>query len=95
MLLAVDHPGKSRAQLDDETILKRLSHVTGEEAMIDIRQMLERMKEQSPEQGYPDYRNRLLARMYDLSSFMQEVKQRFAQWHNRRVGRKGPLWDTA
>ena len=66
MLLAVDHPEKSRAQLDDETVLKRLSHVTGEEAMIDIRQMLERMKEQSPGEGYPEYRNRLLARMYDL-----------------------------
>ena len=66
MLLAVDYPEKSRARLDDEEILRRLSHVTGEEAMIDIRQMLERMKEQSPEQGYPDYRNRLLARMYDL-----------------------------
>jgi hypothetical protein len=31
--------------------------------------------------------------MYDVSVFMRELKQRFAQWHNKRVGRKGPLFD--
>jgi len=24
---------------------------------------------------------------------MRELKQRFTQWHNRREGRKGPLWE--
>ena|GEM_PF-2989149 len=24
---------------------------------------------------------------------MKELKQRFSRWHNRRVGRKGPVWE--
>jgi putative transposase len=32
------------------------------------------------------------ARMFDLSSFLKELKGRFAQWYNRRQGRYGALW---
>ena len=28
-----------------------------------------------------------------MSVFMQELKKRFAWWYNKRVGRKGPLWE--
>ncbi|MEZ5324705.1 MAG: transposase [Verrucomicrobiales bacterium] len=34
-----------------------------------------------------------LDRMYDLSSFVGEIKQRFSQWYNRRSERNGPLWE--
>ena len=34
------------------------------------------------------YRNRL----FDLSTFIKELKGRFAQWYNRRHGRYGVLW---
>lgn len=30
---------------------------------------------------------------YDLSEFMKRLKQRFSRWYNRRVGRKGTLWE--
>ena len=93
LLLAVDHPEENRKQLDDEAILKRLSYVTREEPLGEIRQMLQRLKEASPDGAYLEYRKRLLARMYDLSAFMKEVKQRFSQWYNRREGRRGPLWE--
>jgi REP element-mobilizing transposase RayT len=36
---------------------------------------------------------KLHARLWDLSRFMQLVKQRFTQWYNRRTGRKGTLWE--
>ena len=55
--------------------------------------MLERMKEHSPELGYVEYREKLLARMFDVSVFMRELKQRFTQWYNKKHQRKGPLWD--
>jgi putative transposase len=32
------------------------------------------------------------ARMFDLSTFLKELKGRFAQGYNRRHGRFGPLW---
>jgi len=38
-------------------------------------------------------RERLLARMHDLSDFMKTVKQRFSIWYNRNHGgRLGTLW---
>jgi len=38
-------------------------------------------------------RERLLARMHDLSEFMKTVKQRFSIWYNRNHGnRRGTLW---
>jgi len=36
---------------------------------------------------------RLRARMYDLSAFMKPLKQRFSQGYNRRMGRRGTLWE--
>ncbi|MGK0187860.1 MAG: hypothetical protein ACI9R3_003651 [Verrucomicrobiales bacterium] len=34
-----------------------------------------------------------LDRLYDLSAFVGEVKQRFSQWYNLRNERIGPLWE--
>ena len=40
-----------------------------------------------------DIRERLLARMHDLSEFMKTVKQRFSIWYNRNHSdRRGTLW---
>jgi len=37
-------------------------------------------------------RERMLARMGDLSAFMKELKQRYSRWHNKQHGRFGTLW---
>ena len=39
-----------------------------------------------------DVREHLLSRMGDISVFMQEFKQRFSRWYNRRHERDGTLW---
>ena len=93
LLLAVDHPEENRKQLDDEAILERLRYVTRAEPLKEIRLTLQRLKQDSPDGAYLEYRKRLLARMYDLSAFMKEVKQRFSQWFNRRRRRRGTLWE--
>ena len=40
-----------------------------------------------------EIRERYLRRMWDVSSFMKTLKQRFTQWFNRRHKRKGTLWE--
>ncbi len=35
---------------------------------------------------------RLCSRMDDLSQFMKTLRQRYAQWYNRRAARRGTLW---
>jgi hypothetical protein len=34
-------------------------------------------------------------RMHDLSEYMKGLLQRFTQWHNRKHGRSGGLWEDA
>jgi len=40
-----------------------------------------------------EIRERYLRRMWDVSSFMKTLKQRFTQWFNKRHKRKGILWE--
>ncbi|MGK0188400.1 MAG: hypothetical protein ACI9R3_004196 [Verrucomicrobiales bacterium] len=39
------------------------------------------------------FKQPFLDRLYDLSAFVGEVKQRFSQWYNKRNERLGPLWE--
>ncbi len=38
-------------------------------------------------------KERWLSRMWDVSSFMKVLKQRFTQWFNKKHGRRGTLWE--
>lgn len=51
--------------------------------------------ERELKQGGPDtdlIRQKLLARMNDVSAFMKTLKQRFSTWFNKAHERFGPLW---
>lgn len=37
--------------------------------------------------------DRICATMWDISGYLQRLKQRFTQWFNRRQGRRGVLWE--
>ena len=70
LLIRVPNAEESRAGLDGAEILRRLGLVMGEELLIGVPQMLERMKEQSPGHGCLEYRQKLPARrMFDVLNF--------------------------
>ena len=92
LLVEVPNAEEGRAKLEDEEILRRIGLVCSKERAKGVRDQLILLKEQSPEMGYLEFRERLLARMFDVSVFMKELKQAFTLWYNRRVKRKGPLW---
>jgi putative transposase len=54
-------------------------------------EVLEHWLEQEVPEGRL-WRERLRARMGDVSAFMQTLKQRFTRWYNRTHGRFGTLW---
>src|ERR1700761_6384070 len=60
---------------------KERSHFVGEE----IRQWRARGANQVAQSLVENW----FRRMWDVSSFMKTLKQRFTQWHNKRYGRKG------
>ena len=92
LLIEVPNAEEVRAVLDAKEILRRIGLVCSEEWLRGIRDQLRLLKEQSPGVGYLDYRNKLLARMFDVSAFMKELKQAYTRYYNGRVKRKGPLW---
>jgi hypothetical protein len=53
--------------------------------------VLDQLLERNDEEGQL-LRERLLARMHDLSAFVRELKQRFAIWYNHRHDNKGTIW---
>jgi hypothetical protein len=53
--------------------------------------VLAALLERNEEDGQ-QLRERLLARMHDLSAFVRELKQRFGIWYNHRHQNKGTIW---
>ena len=45
------------------------------------------------EEEIEQFKRPYLDRLYDLSAFVGEIKQRFSQWYNLRTERNGPLWE--
>ncbi|MFV0336674.1 MAG: transposase [Chthoniobacterales bacterium] len=94
LLLRVPAPGKlapfSLSELEREL---KILHCIGEGETSLALQEIERARTS----GSPTWEKELLARHEarrgDLSVFMKELKQRFSVWYNRRVGRRGPLWE--
>ena len=88
----VEVPARPAVDPDDEALLKHLAVLYSGKQMAEIRWQLGQFRSQGAHAAAEALRQRFLARMWDLSAFMQSLKQRFAQWYNRRNGRDGVLW---
>ena len=77
-----------------EVVLSRLERAIGEEAMKLVRQQMALWESTGNGEAVEQWRQKQVARMYSLSEFVKCVKFRFTRWYNRRVGRKGGLWES-
>lgn len=79
----------------DEALVGRVILALGEVAGRGLREELRRFRENGMTEAAEALRDRYFARMWDVSSYMQVVKQRFTQWYNRSRKRKrmGTLWE--
>jgi hypothetical protein len=78
-------------ELSDSELLDRIEALDGPAR----RQTAQRTLQGQTPGGEPaaqGLRQKLQARMFDVSTFLKELKGRFAQGYNRRHGRFGPLW---
>jgi REP element-mobilizing transposase RayT len=91
--LLVEVPQRPEALPSDEELLRRVERLSGLAGGGATRQMLERFRRQRQDEAAEELRERLFARMWDLSAFMKLLKQRFTQWFNHERGRKGTLWE--
>ena len=89
--LLVEVPEKR--ELSDEELLRRYRVLYGERQPPSAPkpEVLEAWLKEDGEIGR-ELRERLLARMHDLSAFVRELKQRFGIWYNQTHKNKGTIW---
>lgn len=76
-----------------EVLLGRLERAVGEEAMALVRTQLDLWTRTGLDSAIEEWRQRQIARMFNLSEFVRCVKQRFTKWHNRQHSRRGTIWE--
>jgi putative transposase len=91
--LLVEVPQRPEQLPSDEALLGRVERLSGLGGGGTTRQMLEGFRQRGQDKAAEAYRERIFARMWDLSAFMKLLKQRFTQWFNHERGRKGTLWE--
>ncbi|MBL9126456.1 MAG: transposase [Verrucomicrobiales bacterium] len=89
----VEVPKRPEVLPGPEEIVENLRRLSGHHFPEVVRQRFEMFRQADDEKGLAAYLAGFHARMYDVSAFMKLVKQRFTQWYNVRVGRKGTLWE--
>jgi putative transposase len=83
----------SRQEVSDTEMLARLRKAFSPLAFARFMDKWSRLLKQDSQTGLDALRQGVLQRMYDLSFFMKELKQRFSTWHNFREQRRGPVWE--
>ena len=89
--LLVEVPEKK--DVPDEELLRRYRVLYGERQPPSAPkpEVLEAYLKEAGEMGR-QWRERLMARMHDLSAFVRELKQRFGIWYNHTHKNKGTIW---
>jgi len=90
--ILVEVPERPAADPSDEELLDRMKVLYAGHRMREIRWQLEEYRRQENHAAAEELRRRFLRRMWDLSAFMQSLKQRFSSWYNGRAERDGFLW---
>lgn len=89
----VQIPDRKKIVLSDQELLRRYKSLYPEPTPFEAvrAETLEEILQNNGPQA-DALRQRLLARMHDVSEFMKTFKQRFSVWYNRSHDRHGTLW---
>jgi REP element-mobilizing transposase RayT len=90
--ILLEVPERPAEEPSDEQLLRHLHTLYAPARVAEFRARLRELRAQGNHAGAERLRQTFLRRMWDLSAFMQGLKQRFAQWYNRREHREGHLW---
>jgi hypothetical protein len=76
----------------EERLLAHLSTVYSKAFLKQLRNELNRFREQGMEEEVEKLQQRFKDRFCDVSLFVKELKERFSRWFNKQNGRRGTLW---
>jgi len=91
--ILVDVPRPPERLPSAEETLDALARLSGCQDVGAARQQLEAIRARGDSEAERDWLAAYHARRWNLSSFMQVLKQRFSTLYNRREGRRGTLWE--
>ena len=86
-------PRPEGQEFSDEWVVQQASAIYSKFSVRMLRQTLEDWRKAGNHQAADKLKEKYLSRMWDVSQFMKELKQRFSLWYNKRVERKGTLWE--
>ena len=84
---------RAPAALSEAELLDRVEALYGKDGRRAREELWATYREQEHGELVLEDQARLKARMHDVSAFMKTLKQRYTQWHNRKFGRTGTLWE--
>ncbi len=92
--ILLEVPAKPTQPLTAEELITRLEALTSTAwSPGTVRQRIDMFRAAGDPEGERDFIERLCSTMWDVSGFLQRLKQRFTQWFNRQRGRRGTLWE--
>lgn len=80
--------------IPEEEVLRRASHIMTARKHSDLIDQIEELRSNDCHEAAEGILNGYRKRMFDLSMFMKDLKQRFTQWYNFENKRKGTLWES-
>jgi REP element-mobilizing transposase RayT len=92
-LLEVEERPVNADQMSDAELVERVRRCHGKQVAAMLQAELESLLLSGNTLLHAHIRGKYLKRMWNLSAFVQSVKQRFTVWFNRRHKRKGTLWE--
>jgi REP element-mobilizing transposase RayT len=92
-LVEVPQRPKDVDSISDETLVARVRGCQGKGAAEGLARSLKYFRERGYMSNLAALRARWLKRMWNLSAFVQSVKQRFSHWYNTRHKQRGTLWE--
>jgi REP element-mobilizing transposase RayT len=81
------------SQITESEIWRRMKHIYSPQKIKQYETEWEEWSTAGMSDRQEEFLNCMRQRMYDLSVFLQELKQRFSKWYNFRSERKGTLWE--
>ena len=86
-------PRPENHTFSDEWVLQQASAIYSKASLRSLRETFEGWRKSGNDLAAEALKEQYLRRMWDVSQFMKELKQRFSLWHNKRAERKGTLWE--
>ena len=93
--LLLEVPPLAPGGLSDEELLQRLGCLYNGAVVAEVAKRLKEYRDSGSDAAAIELHEHYTYRMHSLSEYMKGFVQRFTQWHNRKHGRRGGLWEDA